>query len=1037
MRYDMKDVLILLLLLLVVNIDINAQNTGIDEINRTVDELCGEGLYTNASNLLVEKANDFLLHKDTLIAYELQLKNCYLTDEHLDIFFNHGLSWEGYFANWYVTISIAAWLKKNKEIAPELLRILDLVSQKEPKLLPFYCSTLGFILYDYKTVQNDDSIFVLQKALDYIKQNKPTIELVNQYNKITDIFFINRFYNTFDSYTKYSNKIEDCDLWFLKNRDYIDSLDTSVFKDNVVSYYVRHMDNLYVLASTLSAQYGKYEEAINLYLKGIDYLNQVKNLNDTIPVKIAACYSNIASDYFLLGNVAMSKVYSDKAFSCLLTPSNSLDYCSVLSNLALNFFNLNQAKTAASLKKTEITIREKTPIPPTCSDYSAYMMFNQEDTLANIILGSKLEEQYGNSDTAMTDVYRYLADAYSKLMHNSLRKGDKDSAEFEKENFEKYIKKAKDNLSEHKDYLEKFNLIANSLGNIYSSMSSHFERLGNLQESFSYAERAVKTCSTKSYYNVALKSSATHNIHAIHYYLPKYFKSEEQNIETMMPLLGSTESEPYLIQGAHPIYRIPEWASWNPTDSVSVCIAYDAALLMKGLVLRYNVFSPYFESHPELKDAKLELDRMRDSIYTISDDNARLLALHQYELKERNILNEVNKEFTSIHWKDVSNALKDNEACIEFVKYTTNAYSWSDDPPQSHYAAIVLLPNGSMPIFVDLFNENEVLDVYNLQPKSYDNEIGQTLYSKIWGRMQHYIDGKRTVYFSPMGLLNLINIELLKDSTNRIAAERFNLYRLSSTKNILSQKNKIRIDKITSFGGIDYDSATEYTCVMDSINTRGNWAFLHNTLLEVKRIENLLKDKNVDLKTYIGSYATESTFKSLDGTRSNIIHIASHGYYIPKSKRLTIPYFANSDKTKIVQDELFYSGLILSGGQKAWINSTFEIDSNDGILSSYEISKLDLHNVELVVLSACETGIGDNLFDGIFGLQRAFKKAGVKTILMSLWQIDDKATSEYMSLFYERLFSGYSKHEAYISTILAMKEKYPDPYYWASFILLD
>ena len=127
----------------------------------------------------------------------------------------------------------------------------------------------------------------------------------------------------------------------------------------------------------------------------------------------------------------------------------------------------------------------------------------------------------------------------------------------------------------------------------------------------------------------------------------------------------------------------------------------------------------------------------------------------------------------------------------------------------------------------------------------------------------------------------------------------------------------------------------------------------------------------------------------------------------------------------------------MSGGQMAWTNSIFKIEKDDGILTSYEISKIDLHNVDMVVLSACETGLGDNLFDGIFGLQRAFKKAGAKSILMSLWKIDDKTTSEYMSLFYNNLTSGLSKHESYKRTVAYMKNKYEDPYYWASFILLD
>ena len=128
---------------------------------------------------------------------------------------------------------------------------------------------------------------------------------------------------------------------------------------------------------------------------------------------------------------------------------------------------------------------------------------------------------------------------------------------------------------------------------------------------------------------------------------------------------------------------------------------------------------------------------------------------------------------------------------------------------------------------------------------------------------------------------------------------------------------------------------------------------------------------------------------------------------------------------------------MMSGGQKAWTDSTFRVDRNNVILTAYEISKLDLHNVNLVVLSACETGLGDDLFDGIFGLQRAFKKAGARSILMSLWKIDDKATSEFMGLFYEKLVKGYSKHDAYTYATHMMKEKYQDANYWASFVLLD
>ena len=98
---------------------------------------------------------------------------------------------------------------------------------------------------------------------------------------------------------------------------------------------------------------------------------------------------------------------------------------------------------------------------------------------------------------------------------------------------------------------------------------------------------------------------------------------------------------------------------------------------------------------------------------------------------------------------------------------------------------------------------------------------------------------------------------------------------------------------------------------------------------------------------------------------------------------------------------------------------------------------MDLRQVNLVVLSACQTALGDNLYDGIYGLQRAFKQAGVSSILMSLWEIEDKATSDFMTNFYKRLASEVSLNNAFISAVQFMKDKYPDPYYWASFILLE
>ena len=132
------------------------------------------------------------------------------------------------------------------------------------------------------------------------------------------------------------------------------------------------------------------------------------------------------------------------------------------------------------------------------------------------------------------------------------------------------------------------------------------------------------------------------------------------------------------------------------------------------------------------------------------------------------------------------------------------------------------------------------------------------------------------------------------------------------------------------------------------------------------------------------------------------------------------------------------SGLIFSGANKAWSNPNYESDStDDGILTALEISNLDLSEAKLVVMSACETGLGDiKGSEGVFGLQRAFKLAGAKNIIMSLWKVPDAQTKELMKLFYENCFNGLSVSDALRAAQKEMSKKYP-PYYWAAFKLLE
>ena len=169
-----------------------------------------------------------------------------------------------------------------------------------------------------------------------------------------------------------------------------------------------------------------------------------------------------------------------------------------------------------------------------------------------------------------------------------------------------------------------------------------------------------------------------------------------------------------------------------------------------------------------------------------------------------------------------------------------------------------------------------------------------------------------------------------------------------------------------------------------------------------------------------------------------LIHIATHGFYLDEKGA------ARSNPSLLAVEEndshiypMRRCGLILSGGQHAWLGESLPKDIEDGILTGEEIAGMDLSGTDLVVLSACQTGLGDIDREGVYGLQRGFKIAGAGTIIMSLWEVDDAATEIMMTKFYTQLASGKSKRDAFDSAISAVKSKFDGPEYWAAFIMLD
>ena len=193
-----------------------------------------------------------------------------------------------------------------------------------------------------------------------------------------------------------------------------------------------------------------------------------------------------------------------------------------------------------------------------------------------------------------------------------------------------------------------------------------------------------------------------------------------------------------------------------------------------------------------------------------------------------------------------------------------------------------------------------------------------------------------------------------------------------------------------------------------------------------------------------GAFGTEGSFKALSGHDISLLHIATHGFSCTPGKEdakwleeISPQAFLNSSSSDML---LNYSGLVFSGCNniiKLKDKKKFPKDIDDGILTAQEIAQLNLQNLHLTVLSACQTGTGMLQEDGVFGVQRGFKKAGAHTLVMSLWSVSDPVTMLMMTSFYEALQNEPSLTKAFLKAQKTVREQYPRPQDWAPFIMLD
>ena len=445
------------------------------------------------------------------------------------------------------------------------------------------------------------------------------------------------------------------------------------------------------------------------------------------------------------------------------------------------------------------------------------------------------------------------------------------------------------------------------------------------------------------------------------------------------------------------------------------------------------------------------------------DSLKQMAEQHEKQLVRISSVFQKKQESSTVNWKIIQQQLKPGEAAIEFMQFYYFDKSRFTD--SLLYAALILKNDGQSPEMVTLFEEKQLDSLLQNQNTNNRNKVDQlystkpgrhSLYDLIWSGIDKKLNNIHTVYFSPIGLLYKISIAAIPINETTLLSDKYRLIQLNSTQGLMeTAEQKISpADTLILYGGITYDAdstklkmqAGMVTGKADAIkpvlikdDKEQSWNYLPFSKLEVEEINKKGQASHYPVTIISGENATEESLKALNGKRSPaVLHIASHGFFFPDPKEEKNNIQTDQNVFKYSSDPLLRSGLFFAGAYYTWTKNKPVAGIEDGILTAYEIANMYLPNTKLAVLSACETGLGDlNGSEGVLGLQRAFRMAGVKNLVMSLWKVPDAETAEFMAIFYENIFKQQTIPDAFYAAQTAMKNKYRnDPYKWAAFILV-
>ena len=836
-----------------------------------------------------------------------------------------------------------------------------------------------------------------------------------------------------------------------------------------------------------------YQEALGLYEKAKPLLLQTEGENGKV---YQGCFQQLIATNARLGRSDQAQEYSHQQQQQLfagVTDTTTLNFANTLATQAHMQADLGSYEEAVSwgeraLRRYEArgdSLQQALMLYTLSNYYSHLGQQQRADSLSALSL--KISRKQGYSQTE--------ADAQNQQGMSLLRKGQYKEAD---EVFQQALSLLRmselDKSTAYASALCNRALCQDKLDNVKGAINLTREAL-DLQTSILGPEHGDNTMLL---YNLAMYYHRTGKMDSVAHYYHRAITQQTQQVRNNFSF-QSTKQRELFWQGKSYLYQTAPLFATTPDKTPAGLLAdiYNAQLFTKGILLNSEI--DFRRLLQKSADAKVlsqydELQMLRADLQQCYEAKAgegreRIPGLkHNIAQLEYAIVSQCKAygDFTqnlSLTSDSVCRSLKPDEAAVEFLE----ADITYGGKPDRLYLALILRPKWKAPRACRLFFRSEMEElgypagktVSELLSKSeWQNKIysDAKLGKLVWGELLKNIDGATHIYFAPTGVFYQWGIEYMPmaDDGTRIS-DKMRISRLSSTKMLAQRradKDKFDDGEIVIYGGLDYENMSiaqmrefhdmgddevvdddedfmaMYEAEQQSADSvaiaemaeRGDLVQnLPGAKEEANAIERLLFNAGKDFTSYKEFSGTEESFKRLNGHDVSLLHIATHGFSYPVEGSAGHDWLKSSTSASAMPtDPLCYSGLLFSGcNNKLQHPQDFPTDIDDGILTAQEIAQLNLQDLQLTVLSACQTGTGMLREDGVFGVQRGFKKAGAHTLVMSLWSVNDAATQLMMTSFYEGILSGLPRQDAFMKAQAKVRATYPEPHFWAPFIMLD